>query len=97
MAAITAPAGFIEHAVRSLSAEAFSGNLAPRDWVIRQGPTRRAHLLVIETRNGTAALARHQTGVQRTCAAVAAGRASTAIFRSKPARKAIWWRFPKIC
>src|SRR4051812_3358970 len=56
MAASGAPSGLIDYAVRSLSAEAFSGNLAARDWVIRQGPTRRAHLLVIETRNGTAAL-----------------------------------------
>jgi AraC family transcriptional activator of pobA len=56
MAASGAPSGLIDYAVRSLSAEAFSGNLAARDWVIRQGPTRRAHLLVIETRNGNAAL-----------------------------------------
>jgi AraC family transcriptional regulator, transcriptional activator of pobA len=51
-----APTGFTEQAIRALSAERFCGGLAPRDWVIRQGPRRRAHLLVIETRNGTAAL-----------------------------------------
>jgi AraC family transcriptional regulator, transcriptional activator of pobA len=50
------PVGFTEHAIRALSAEGFSGGLAPRDWVIRQGAHRRAHLLVIETRSGTAAL-----------------------------------------
>ena len=49
-------AGFTEQATRVLSAERFCGGLAPRDWVIRQGPQRRAHLLVIETRSGTAAL-----------------------------------------
>ena len=35
---------------------AFPAGLAPRNWVIQQGQIRRAHLLVIETRSGAAAL-----------------------------------------
>lgn len=49
-------AGFAEKASPALHAERFSGGLAPRDWIIRQGIDRRAHLLVIETRSGTATL-----------------------------------------
>lgn len=50
------PAGFAEAASPALYAEGFSGGLAPRDWVIRHDIDRRAHLLVIETRRGTARL-----------------------------------------
>ena len=50
------PAGFIEKASPALHAESFSGGLAPRDWVIRHHVDWRAHLLVIETRSGTATL-----------------------------------------
>lgn len=50
------PADFLEKASPALHAETFSGGLAPRDWVIRQHLDRRAHLLMIETRNGTATL-----------------------------------------
>jgi AraC-like DNA-binding protein len=49
-------AGFVEKTSPALHAEAYSGGLAPRDWIIRQDAVRRAHLLVIETRSGTAAL-----------------------------------------
>lgn len=52
----SAPLGFAEKANQALSAERFAGGLAPRDWVIRQDPYRRAHLLVIETRSVTVAL-----------------------------------------
>ncbi|HEY0566570.1 MAG TPA: helix-turn-helix domain-containing protein [Xanthobacteraceae bacterium] len=50
------PPGFLEQAGSALHAEGFSGGLAPRDWVIQQEAGRRAHLLVIETRSGSAAL-----------------------------------------
>jgi AraC family transcriptional regulator, transcriptional activator of pobA len=40
----------------ALQAEEFRGGLAPRHWVVRQGISRRSHLLVIATRNGTALL-----------------------------------------
>ena len=50
------PAGYIEQPGSALHAEAFSGGLAPRHWVVQQDHIRRAHLLVIETRRGSAAL-----------------------------------------
>lgn len=50
------PAGFVEQVGSALHAEAFSGGLAPRDWVIQQHDIRRAHLLAIETRSGSAVL-----------------------------------------
>ncbi len=50
------PAGFIEKPEPALHAEAFSGGLGPRHWIIRQDLVRRAHLLVIGARSGTAAL-----------------------------------------
>jgi AraC family transcriptional regulator, transcriptional activator of pobA len=50
------PAGFVEQAGSALHAEGFSGGLGPRDWVIQQDRVRRAHLLVIESRAGTAVL-----------------------------------------
>lgn len=49
-------AGFLEKASPAIHAENFSGGLAPRDWIIRQHVDRRAHLLVVETRSGTATL-----------------------------------------
>ena len=50
-------AGFVEKTGPALHAEGYSGGLAPRHWIIRQQDAlRRAHLLVIETRSGTAAL-----------------------------------------
>ena len=49
-------AGFIDKPEPALHAEGFSGGLAPRHWIIRQDMVRRAHLLVIGTRSGTAAL-----------------------------------------
>ncbi len=50
------PAGFVEQAGSAMHAEGFSGGLAPRQWVVQQGHIRRAHLLVIETRSGSATL-----------------------------------------
>ncbi|WP_305710611.1 helix-turn-helix domain-containing protein [Bradyrhizobium sp.] len=50
------PASFVAQAGSVLHAEGFSGGLAPRHWVIHQDDIRRAHLLVIETRSGSAAL-----------------------------------------
>ena len=50
------PSGFVEQAGSALHAEGFFGGLAPRDWVIHQNNVRRAHLLVIESRSGSAAL-----------------------------------------
>jgi AraC family transcriptional activator of pobA len=50
------PPGFLEQAGSALHAEGFSGGLARGDWVIEQEPGRRAHLLVIETRSGSAEL-----------------------------------------
>jgi AraC family transcriptional activator of pobA len=50
------PAGFVEQAGSALHAEGFSGGLAPRHWVVQQDNVRRAHLLVIETRSGSAVL-----------------------------------------
>src|SRR4051812_27038934 len=48
--------GFVETAATALQAEEFCGGLAPRNWVVRQDVTRRAHLLVMATRSGTALL-----------------------------------------
>lgn len=48
--------GFAERPVLSLTAEPFSGSLAPRNWSVRPEPGRRGHLLAIEARRGTAAL-----------------------------------------
>ena len=50
------PASFVEQAGSALHAEGFSGGLAPRHWVIQQDNVRRAHLLVLETRSGSAVL-----------------------------------------
>ena len=50
------PASFVEQAGSALHAEGFSGGLAPRHWVIQQDKIRRAHLLVQETRSGSASL-----------------------------------------
>lgn len=50
------PTGFIEQAGSALHAEGFSGGLAPRHWVVQQDNVRRAHLLVIGTRSGSAVL-----------------------------------------
>jgi AraC family transcriptional activator of pobA len=47
---------FAEKPVAALHAERFSSGLAPASWAIRQRPIRQSHLLVIETRRGTAAL-----------------------------------------
>lgn len=49
-------AGYVEQAGSALHAEGFSGGLAPRHWVIQQDDNKRAHLLVIETRSGSAVL-----------------------------------------
>jgi AraC family transcriptional regulator, transcriptional activator of pobA len=48
--------GFAQKPVVALHAERFSSGLAPASWIIRQRGSRRSHLLVIETRRGTAAL-----------------------------------------
>lgn len=48
--------GFVEMGSPGLHAEAFSGGLAPRDWVIRHRIDRSRHLLIIKTRSGTARL-----------------------------------------
>lgn len=48
--------GFNERPALPLTAEAFSGGLAPRDWNVRPEPARRGHLLAIAARRGTAAL-----------------------------------------
>ncbi|MDP1882208.1 MAG: hypothetical protein Q8K88_04925, partial [Bradyrhizobium sp.] len=50
------PASFVEQAGSALHAEAFSGGLASRNWVIQQHHIRRAHLLVLEARRGSAVL-----------------------------------------
>lgn len=50
------PAGFLAQAGSALHAEGFSGGLAPRHWVIQEDDVRRAHLLVIESRRGSAVL-----------------------------------------
>lgn len=50
------PTGFIEQEGSALHAEGFSGGLAPRHWVVQQDNVRRAHLLVIGTRSGSAVL-----------------------------------------
>ena len=50
------PAGFLEQAGSALHAEGFTGGLAPRHWVIQQDSVRRAHLLVTESRSGSAVL-----------------------------------------
>ena len=50
------PADLVRQAGSALHAESFSGGLAPRHWVVQQGNVRRAHLLVIEGRSGSAVL-----------------------------------------
>jgi hypothetical protein len=50
------PAGFLAQAGSALHAEEFSGGLAPRHWVVQEDNVRRAHLLVIESRRGSAVL-----------------------------------------
>lgn len=48
--------GAIEKALPALAVEHFAGGLSARNWSIRSDRQRRANLLVIETRNGSAAL-----------------------------------------
>jgi AraC-like DNA-binding protein len=49
-------AGFANKRAPALHGERFVASLAPRSWTIRQGLPRRSHLVVIETRRGTASL-----------------------------------------
>lgn len=53
---VSGPTGFAEKPLRALHAERFAPGLAPRSWIIRQSVARRSHLLVIETRRGTATM-----------------------------------------
>ena len=53
---VSGPTGFAEKPLPALHAERFAPGLAPRSWIIRQSVARRSHLLVIETRRGTATM-----------------------------------------
>ena len=53
---IISGSGFAEKRPPALHGECFAPGLAPRSWTIRQSLARRSHLLLIESRRGTASL-----------------------------------------
>ncbi len=56
MQRISGLTGLVESGAPALQAEQFGGGLAPRHWVVRPNVSRRSHLLLIATRNGSALL-----------------------------------------